>query len=126
MFVDPTSIALSWFCICSVRLTSWGVGSQYNYIQVLCPSVACVHGKPAPTPSTVSTLPYKTHPETFHYPSSGEPDGREPHHYTSGSIEGLWSKEGLDEETVVYAFGIWGFSGVLLLVREGQKSYVSE
>ena len=47
----------------------YGVHSEDNNIQVICPSVVGVHGKPAPTPSTESTLPCRTHPctETFHY-----------------------------------------------------------
>ena len=47
-------------------------------------------------PSTEPTLPCKTHTCT------------EIFHYTSGLIEGFWSQESFDEETVC-AFEIWGF-----------------
>ena len=90
------------------------VGRQTNDIQVLCPSVACVHGKPPPTPSTESTFPCKTHPcsETFQY--------------TSGSIEGFLGQEDFNEEMrllfVLLKFAVSCFSEILLELREGKKN----
>lgn len=85
-------------------------------LEVLCPFVTCVHGKPAQTPSTESTLQYNTHSctETFPY-TSWEPYEKGPH-YTiySGSIEGFRCQKGFDEDRKAFVVLLkyevfWGF-----------------
>ena len=84
--------------------------SRSNYIKVICPSVTCIYGEPAPTPSTVSTHPYTTHPfQRLSITLLGNPMEREPRRYSSGSIESFWSQPAFDEETAFCAFEIWDF-----------------
>ena len=105
-FVHPTSTVefVCWYG-CLLQVYAYNVGYQEVIINKV-PCISCEHGNHRPTPSTVPSLQYKTHPRT------------ETFHYTSELIEDFWQRLRLGEETVLSAFKLRGIE------HQGNKEFI--